>query len=42
VKELELLVKFYEEQFKLSKKRQYGTSSEKSEYDQFRIDAMDE
>lgn len=38
VSELELLVKFYEEQFRLSKKRQFGASSEKSEYDQLRLD----
>lgn len=31
--ELKLLVKYYEEQFRLSKHRQFGASSEKSEYD---------
>jgi len=31
--ELEALVKYYEEQFRLSKHRQFGSSSEKSEYD---------
>ena len=33
VAELKTLVKFYEEQFRLSKHRQFGASSEKSEYD---------
>jgi len=32
--ELELLLKFYEEQFKLSKHRQFGASSEKSDFSQ--------
>ena len=40
VRELENLVKFYEEQFKLFKKRQFGVSSEKSEYDQLKIDEL--
>jgi transposase len=31
--ELETLVKYYEEQFRISKHRQFGASSEKSEYD---------
>jgi len=31
--ELEALVRYYEEQFRLSKHRQFGASSEKSEYD---------
>ncbi|MEG2105161.1 MAG: transposase, partial [Oscillospiraceae bacterium] len=31
--ELEALVKYYEEQFRLAKHRQFGVSSEKSEYD---------
>ena len=35
--ELEALVKFYEEQFRLAKHRQFGASSEKSEYDQISI-----
>ena len=39
--EMKILVKFYEEQFRLSKKRQFAASSEKSEYDQLRIDAPD-
>ena len=42
VKELEILLKFYEEQFSLSKKRHFGASSEKSEYDQLHIDSMGE
>ena len=33
VSELESLVKYYEEQFRIAKHRQYGASSEKSEYD---------
>ncbi|OCN01268.1 transposase [Clostridium sp. W14A] len=33
VSELEKLVKYYEEQFRISKHRQFGASSEKSEYD---------
>jgi hypothetical protein len=33
VSELEALVKYYEEQFRISKRRQFGASSEKSEYD---------
>jgi transposase len=33
ITELEALVKYYEEQFRLSKHRQFGASSEKSEYD---------
>jgi transposase len=40
VRELEILVKFYEEQFRLSKKRQFGASSEKSEYDQLSLDTL--
>jgi len=35
--ELEALVKYYEEQFRLSKHRQFGAKSEKSEYDQLSI-----
>ena len=35
--ELEALVRFYEEQFRLAKHRQFGTSTEKSEYDQLSI-----
>jgi len=31
--ELRALVKYYEEQFRISKRRQFGASSEKSEYD---------
>lgn len=33
ITELKTLVKYYEEQFRLNKHRQYGASSEKSEYD---------
>lgn len=33
ISELETLVKYYEERFRISKQRQYGASSEKSEYD---------
>jgi transposase len=33
ISKLETLVKYYEEQFRISKHRQFGTSSEKSEYD---------
>lgn len=33
IAELEALVKYYEEQFQLAKHRQFGASSEKSEYD---------
>lgn len=33
ISELEALVKYYEEQFRLAKHRQFGASSEKSEYD---------
>ncbi len=35
--ELKTLIKYYEEQLKLSKKRQFGASSEKSEYDQMSL-----
>jgi transposase len=34
INELELLLKHYEEQFRLSQKKRFGASSEKSEYDQ--------
>jgi len=37
IAELKALVKFYEEQFRLNKHRQFGASSEKSEYDQLSI-----
>lgn len=37
VSELESLVKYYEEQFRLAKHRQFGSSSEKSEYDQLNL-----
>jgi len=39
IKKLEALVNFYEEQFKLSQRRQFGSSSEQSP-DQLRIDAL--
>ena len=39
ITELKTLVNFYEEQFKLSQRRQFGTSSEQSS-DQIRIDNM--
>ena len=35
--ELEALVKYYEGQFRLAKHRQFGASSEKSEYDQLNL-----
>jgi len=37
IAELEALVKYYEEQLRLNKHRQFGTSSEKSEYDQLNL-----
>ena len=37
ITELEALVKYFEELFRLSKHRQFGASSEKSEYDQLNI-----
>jgi transposase len=37
ITELERLVKYYEEQFKLAKHKQFGSSSEKSEYDQINL-----
>ena len=37
ISELEALVKYYEEQFRLTKHRQFGASSEKSEYDQLNL-----
>ena len=40
--ELETLVKYYEEQFRLAKHRQFGSSSEKSEYDVDQINLFDE
>ncbi|MCL2768468.1 MAG: IS66 family transposase [Synergistaceae bacterium] len=40
--ELESLVKYYEEQFRLSKHKQFGSSSEKSEYDADQINLFDE
>jgi transposase len=37
IAELEALVKYYEGQFRLAKHRQFGASSEKSEYDQLNL-----
>jgi hypothetical protein len=37
ISELEALVKYYEEQFRLAKHRKFGASSEKSEYDQLSL-----
>jgi len=37
IAELEALVKFYEEQFRLAKHRKFGASSEKSEYDSVQL-----
>jgi len=42
VKELEILVKHYEEQLLLAKKKRFGQSSEKSEYDQILLDIFNE
>ena len=42
ITELEALVKYYEEQFKLAKHKQFGSSSEKSEYDLEQINLFDE
>lgn len=42
VSELETLVKYYEEQFRISKHRQYGASSEKSEYDLAQLSVFNE
>ena len=42
ITELETLVKYYEEQFRLSKHKQFGSSSEKSEYDVDQINLFDE
>ena len=42
VSELETLVKYYEEQFRISKHRQYGASSEKSEYDFAQLSVFNE
>jgi transposase len=42
VKELEILVKYYEEQLKLKQKKQFGQSSEKSCYDQISLDIFNE
>jgi len=42
ITELELLVKHYEELFRLSQKKKYGASSEKSLYDQLTIESNNE
>lgn len=42
ITELELLVKYYEEQFRLSKHKQFGASSEKSQYDTEQLSLFDE
>jgi len=42
IAELESLVKFYEEQFRLYKHRQFGASSEKSEYDSEQLNLFNE
>lgn len=42
ITELESLVSFYEEQFRLSKHRQFGASSEKSEYDGDQLNLFNE
>jgi len=40
--ELEALVKFYEEQFRLAKHRQFGASSEKNKYDHLQLSIFNE
>jgi len=42
ITELESLVKYYEEQFRLAKHKQFGSSSEKSEYDIDQINLFNE
>lgn len=42
VSELEALVKYYEEQFRISKRRQFGASSEKSAYDFMQLSLFNE
>lgn len=42
ITELEALVKYYEEQFRLAKHKQFGASSEKSEYDIDQINLFNE
>ena len=37
IEKLELLIQYYEEQFRLAKQRQFGVSSEKSEHDQITL-----
>lgn len=42
IAELEALVKYYEEQFRLSKHRRFGAKSEKSEYDHEQLSLFNE
>lgn len=42
ITELEALVKYYEEQFRLAKHRQFGASSEKNEYDSGQLSLFNE
>ena len=42
ISELERLLKYYEEQLRISKHRQYGASSEKSEYDYEQLSIFNE
>jgi hypothetical protein len=42
ISELKILVKYYEEQFRLAKHRQFGVSSEKSEYDICQLNMFNE
>ena len=42
ISELERLLKYYEEQLRISKHRQYGASSEKSEYDPAQLSIFNE
>jgi hypothetical protein len=42
IEQLESLVQYYEEQFRLAKHKQFGASSEKSEYDIDQLNLFDE
>ncbi|HOR13078.1 MAG TPA: transposase [Clostridia bacterium] len=42
IAKLEALVKYYEEQFRLAKHRQFGAKSEKSEYDSAQLSIFNE
>ena len=42
ISELERLLKYYEEQLRISKHRQFGASSEKSEYDPVQLSIFNE